>query len=162
MVCTLTRLDDSISWLFCSPWFICVLSTEGTSGLRLSYLDHPQSVISISPGIYTTWVGCSFKSGICEANDTQYIFPNNPQQRTQTPSGLLFWLENARIMLTSSPRLGNRRASIHTEHRRVPTYRIGKMRGLRILSQHVQTSNILTNLAVNNDGYYGVDLPLCR
>lgn len=41
-------------------------------------------------------------------------------------------------------------------------YRIGKMRGLRILSQHVQRSNILTNLAVNDDCYGGVDLPLCR
>ncbi|KAJ9483195.1 hypothetical protein VN97_g10216 [Penicillium thymicola] len=34
------------------------------------------------------------------------------------------------------------------------------MRGLRILSQHVQTSNILTNLAVNDNCYDEVDLPL--
>lgn len=83
-----------------------------------------------------------------------------PNKEHKHPQDKLFRFENSRITLSSSPRLGNRRASIPTEHRRVPTDHIGKM--LRLLSQHVQTSNILTNLAVNGDCYDEVDLPLCR
>jgi hypothetical protein len=76
------------------------------------------------------------------------------------PEGAYFGLPAPELRLATSPRLGSERASIPTEHKKVPTYRIREMRGLPILSQHVQTSNTLTNLAVNNDCHGGVDSPL--
>lgn len=39
-------------------------------------------------------------------------------------------------------------------------HRIGEMRGLRLLSQHVQVSSTLTYLAVNDDCHEGFDLLL--
>jgi hypothetical protein len=129
--------------------------TKGISGEGC-----PTSIVHGRLYLYPPWcIQVAHANRVYEAYETQHIPKQSTPRNTNTVRTLISVYQKE-LPLVISPRLGSERASIPTEHRRVLACRIGKMRGLPILSQHMQTSYTLTNLVVNNGCRGGVDSPL--